>query len=512
MKVRMAQVALVAFAAASFGGCGNDANVTLGASTAQGSVGGVVLDAAPGLPPLAGAAVSVVAGGQTFSAMTDMNGTFGVTGIPSGSVVVKISAADHFDVFVTGALASNAGNFPVANATLTVGPVALVSSKGTLTVRLVDENGAPAKNVKATARISGTYLDLSAGAATARGNTVVSATSSMMDGTVVFAGVPDFASIGPILPDLVAVNIPPQKLSGADDYEFLGLTVNINATQYPASLGQTPTIVLAGPRSPLTVLASNVDFFETGAAGPTGSQVTDTVTIAFNQAVNAGTFRAQLLDESGAADAAMAMATPAGNLVNITFSKALAPGNRYNLAVHADSNYGDQMHEYNQTAPFFVPQVQGTAVTVANASHMDPNGGPDYDLIFSEPVGVGSGRGDQIPCVVYYDTSLDGNAQVISAGEWTSGGNNLLECVPGDQHSGYYLRPAEPIGPLSGFTTNWRIAVRPGTACTNLVNYTCTTSGVTVHLQFSKNTDPSFVVKKSNGAPLPDITFTLPSF
>jgi hypothetical protein len=509
MIVRMAQVALVAFAV---GGCGNDANVTLGGSTAQGSVGGVVLDAAPGLPPLAGATISVVAGGQTFSAMTDMNGTFGINGVPSGSVVVKISAADHFDAFVTGTLASSAGNFPVANASLTIGPIAVVSNKGTMTLRLVDENGAPAKNVKATARIAGTWLDFSLGVSNARGGTVATGTSSMMDGTLVFSGVPDFASIGPILTDLVTVNIPPQKLAGADDYEFLGLTLNINATQYSPSLGQTPTIVLAGPRSGLSVLASNVDFFETGQAGPTGSQVTDSVTIAFNQAVNAGSFRAQLLDENGAADAAMAMATPTGNLVNITFSKALAPGARYNLAVHADSNYGDQTHEYNQTAPFFVPQVQGTAVTVANASHMDPNGGNDYDLIFSEPVGVGGGRGDAIPCVVYYDTSLDGNAQVVSPGEWTSGGNNLLQCVPNDGHLGYYLRPAEPIGPLSGFTTSWRIAVREGTSCTNAAQYLCNTSGVTVHLQFSRETDPSYVVKKSNGTPLPDITFTLPSF
>src|SRR4029453_12970020 len=111
----------------------------------------------------------------------------------------------------------------------------------------------------------------------------------------------------------------------------LGLTLPINATQYAANLGQTPTIVLAGPRSPLLVLASNVDWFETGAAGVIGSQVTDRVTVPFNQSISATPLQAPLKLDNGALAPAMPMPTVAGNLLTVAFSKPLDTGKRYNL-------------------------------------------------------------------------------------------------------------------------------------------------------------------------------------
>src|SRR5579871_2802241 len=286
MRVRSALVALALWGA----GCGNDSNVTLGASSAEGSVGGVVLDATPGFPPLANANVTVIAGGNTFMATTDMNGTFSVKSVPSGNVVVRVSSDGHFDAWVTGTLASAAGNFPVNNASLTVGPIVAVSNKGQLAVRLVNDSGAPAANVTVTVRVPATWLDLGPGTPTPRGGTEAGGKSDA-SGLVSIAGIPDYASIGPVLPDSVQLNIPPQPLSGTAGYSFLGLTLTIAATQYSAQLGQTPTLVLAGPHSALAVLSSNIDWLETGGPGPTGSQVSGPVTVAFNQAISGGSLR-----------------------------------------------------------------------------------------------------------------------------------------------------------------------------------------------------------------------------
>ena len=209
------------------------------------------------------------------------------------------------------------------------------------------------------------------------------------------------------------------------------------------------------------------------------------------------------------------MFTVSGNLVNITFSKPLDPGNRYNLVFHADAAYNDQAKEFDVVAPLFVPQPQGTAVTISPASRLDMNNG-DYILVFSEPIGVGFGATAPIGCVVFYEADLDGNPNLTSPGEWNSGGNNTLKCDPAfsQQYSGLFLRPDEPIigvnqTPITGFTSQWRLSVK--NVCAPM--YQCSTASRSVHLVFSRNPDPQAVVKRSNGAVVPDLTpFALPSF
>src|SRR5258707_503935 len=124
--------------------------------------------------------------------------------------------------------------------------------------------------VKVTASANGSYLDLSSGAATEKGAIQANGTSAA-DGLVTIGGLPDYAAIGALLTGSVRINIPPVKISGANSYQFLGLT----ADYFPAHLGQgnqtlTPTVVLAGPHSPLTVLSSTIDYLATGNIGPTG--------------------------------------------------------------------------------------------------------------------------------------------------------------------------------------------------------------------------------------------------
>lgn len=525
-KVAAVGLGLVALGVGCGGGSSNgDSKVTVGQSEVKGTVGGVVLEAAPGLLPLTGATVTVIAGGATLAGTTSAEGIFSVKDVPVGSVIVKITAGDHFDVYVTGTLNAAAGNFPASNAVLTVGPVAMINNKGSIAFRVVNEDGAAASGIKVTARSAASYIDFSGGGSAPRG-AVDSGGMSGADGIVTLGGLPDFAAIGPLLADQVTINIPPQKLPSPNNYQFLGLTLPINATAYAPNLGQTPTLVLAGPRSPLTVLSSTLDCFEgapTGGActaGPVGTQVPapGPITVAFNQAVNANSVRAYLYNESGSLAQATAMATVNGSLVSIGFSKPLDPGNRYNLAFHANGAYADQTKEYNVTAPFFVAAAMGTGVTLQPQSRIDPNKPDEYILQFSEPIGVGNGSSAPLPCVVYYEADLDGNPQIYSPGEWNSGGNSFLKCEAQftSAHAGLFLTPDEPrVGalqsPLTGYTTTWRLLVK--SACVDAKMYQCSTSGRSVHLVFSRNNDPSSVMKRSNGAPVQDLApFALPAF
>jgi hypothetical protein len=420
----------------------------------------------------------------------------------------------HFDVYLTDVLDSSAGNFPVSNAALTVGPVAMVSNKGSFSVRVVDENGAPVMGEPVNVRAGATFLDLSGGAVTPRGAADATAMSGM-DGTAALAGLPDWSAIGPILPDTMTLNFPPKQLSGATGYEFLGLTLSVSATQFTGVFTQTPTVVLAGPHTPLGVLSSNLDWLENGGTfGAVGSQVpaSGPITIAFNQAIDPATVRADITTEFFGQYEAMATAT--GNLLSVGFSMPLAAGSRYNLILHVDSAYNDQAKELDVAAPFFVPQAQGTAVTVTNASRQDPANPNDFIVLFSEPVGVGFGSTAAVGCVVFYESNLDGDLNTISPGEWSGGGNNTLRCDL--THAGFSLRPDEPnfgvtaATPITGFTTRWRIAVHPTSAnCYN--GYACSVSGANVHLVFSRNVDPTAAVKRSDGTPLPDLTFQLPA-
>jgi hypothetical protein len=506
-------------AAALVVGCSSGDNVTVGTSAARGAVGGVVLDAAPGLPPLASASVTVIAGGSSFPTTTDMNGVFAVHDVPSGSVLVELAAPGHLDVYLHEELPAAAGNFPASNA-LTVGPIAMAGSGGTLKLRVVDEVGAPATGIKVIARSAG-YVDL-ASAPPMSGGTIEAGATTSSDGTATIAGLPDFAAAGPILDDHVTVAVPPATVMSASPYEFLGLEEQVQARQLGADDATSSlTLVLAGPHTPLTVLASNLDWLLTGVAGAVGSLVSTAgpIDVVFNQAVNQASVRAELLDENGAPVAAPATTSATGNAVTVTLTgKPLDPATRYNLSLHVDA-LGSTSKSYDALAPFFTPPpATAGAVTIASSSGIDPNNTNDFILEFSEPIGLGSGSTSSIPCVVFYEADLDGNSQVTSAGEWNANGNGALRCETDGSHPGFYLRPDEPTfavnhtSPVTGFSSRWRITVRPLTAVCWNGYQCCIGNGGLLHLVFSRNTDPGFRVKRVDGSSVPDIAPFMLSF
>src|SRR5262245_43074398 len=121
LRISLVAGTCLAVTAACSGGT-TQSSVNVGTTEVKGSVGGVILDATPGLAPLAGVAVTVVSGAVVETATTDDKGIFSVTGIPSGSVVIRLASMGHFDVLLTRTLDGSAGNFPLSNPALTIGP------------------------------------------------------------------------------------------------------------------------------------------------------------------------------------------------------------------------------------------------------------------------------------------------------------------------------------------------------------------------------------------------------
>src|ERR1700742_2085049 len=122
------------------GGCSQ--GVSADNAHPAGTVAGVILDATSEAP-LMGAAVTIVAGDKTLTAMTDMNGQFAAGKVPAGTFIMSVAQMGYVTAQITDTLAGSAGNFPVANPQHTVGPIGLFPATGSFTVNVVDETGAP---------------------------------------------------------------------------------------------------------------------------------------------------------------------------------------------------------------------------------------------------------------------------------------------------------------------------------------------------------------------------------
>jgi hypothetical protein len=512
---------LTAAVACGLGGC-NDSTVNVGNDNPTGVVGGVVVDASNEMP-LAGVTVQVVSAAATLTAMSDMNGVFQVQKVPAGSFIVTFSQMGYQSATFSDLLAGAVGNFPVKNPTRTLGPIGLVKNDGTFSVRLVDENGAPAPMVKVVARTQVRYVDFSSGGPQAIGATSMSATSDM-SGLVTFMGLPDYASLGGIVSDLVWIDVAPVKVMGAEIYTFLGGSFPFNVEHLA---GGSPTILLAGPRTPLSVLDSTIDFLRTGPPFGTssGSEIAPggPITITFNQAIDPATLRATFLNDDGSISTVQASATPQSNLVSITPSMPFAAGARMNLQIHAATPSG---FEYDMTAPFWVMPPSGskpaTVVSGALAPRIDPNS-PPTTLVFelSEPIGLGRGASGALNCVAYYEGANFDNNNGPFPGNWTVNGQtgvpSALTCnYPAGTGAALNVTQIVPLETpvagvgYTGFASRWRVqydipAPSTGGCSSALVMTPCQrpASGTKIHLVFSK-LDPNSTVRRVSGQPVDD--------
>ena len=267
------------------GGCSQGVSVDNGNPT--GTVAGIVVDATSEAP-LMGATVTVLAGDQTQTAMTDMNGQFAVGKVPAGSFIMTVSQMGFVAAQLTDVLAGSVGNFPVSNPQRTIGPIGLFPAIGTFTVHVVDENGTAVSALKLSARTGVRQVVYTNGAPIGEGAYEVSATTAM-DGTATFMGLPMYAGLVGLVDDSFTVSVPPTKVMGTEIYDFLGASFPFHLNGLASS---AQVIHLAGPNTALTILDSNIEYLR-GRSGssspafmaPVGSvmPINGPISVAFNR-------------------------------------------------------------------------------------------------------------------------------------------------------------------------------------------------------------------------------------
>jgi hypothetical protein len=488
-----------------------------------GSVGGLVLDAAT-QAPLASANISLIAGGQTLTAMSGMDGVFHVDNVPAGTFTLTISGSGYESAMFDGALFGAVGNQAVAGSSLTVGPIGLVKNSGELHVRLVDESGAPAPMVGVTALTEVRFVDFSNGSPHAVGAYSVTAVSGS-DGLVALKGLPDYASLGAAVPSTIGVDVAPATVKGSESYSFLGLHATYDATMLDPS-ASAPTIVLAGPHTPLQVVASNAALVA-NALDPENSlpevAPNGPIYVTFNQAIDPSTVRVALYDEDGVTLApTQAMAAVTTNVLAITPAQALVAGVRYNVLIHVDSltaNGTQAPSEYNNLAPVFVEQASGVTPTVnANSVSKTVNGSiTTITFTMNEPIGLGRGNPNAIDCVAFYEgVNLDNGDPAFYPGEW-SATSGAMKCDfqgnPAPAMNITILTPIEQAPTVTGFASKFSIAINnmpavgtnPAPCEPGIPVGACPgpQTGNKIHLVFSK-LYPGATIRRVNGQPVVD--------
>jgi hypothetical protein len=550
-------VALV-FLIVAAGGCKNSSLSGDAQSGAHGTVAGVLLEAGSERP-LPDAIISVISGDDTRLAYSDEQGIFRVNGVPPGAFVIEFAADGYESFFFNATLPGNAGGQAVADPQVTLGPLGMVRTSGSFTVRVVDDIGGPAAGVYLTARPrvrwvdytgtanSSTTMPTPMGAPVARGTYQVT-TVSGEDGLAVFTGLPDYNSLygigfeypyyyyyGSYL-DYLPIEVPPMQVNGTNGYSFLGGTYNFyvnhlantNVYPYPPATS-VPTVVLAGPRTPLTVLDSNL----ASLVGSVASAVPSVVSaegqfahVAFNEAIDPASVRAELTREDGSVSALQPTATVSTNLLTLEVDQPLDAGQRYNLVLSVQAalnpeQVGGVLRSLRTTAPFFVQPTGDQSPSIVPGSvhvNLDSSGMRWMLFRFSESVGLGSGDTLGAPCVAFYEgCDFDRDATSLFQGEWSTD-LAQLQC-PSKPAPNFDLTRIQPIedGQYTGFTTRWQIRLdgNPNDNCKKGVTCSYPPSGTIVHLVFSK-ADSAHAVRRITGEPLDfldqsaPISFTIP--
>lgn len=479
-------------------GCGgSDDSLGVTNVSPEGSVGGVVVDLATG-QPLPGVTVTLLAGAKVFPAadgaaiVTDANGRFLIEKVPAGQFIIEMTPpATHLGARFDANVDDAAGDFPRNNGTASLGPIALapiVPDGQEFKIRVINADGSPAANVKATARATFGWAWVNNGLPTARGFTAVEATSDSV-GVIAFKGLPDFAKLAGLdgtggISDTVTVNILPVDSNNDGVYDFPGTSQNFQVNALGSAY--VPNIVLAQNPGGLQIVATSIP----GLDGKNGNRVINAAGpffVAFNLPIDQTLTTVQLFDEQGNPVPDPVTINVDGSLLSMSFTN-LTAGQEYNLILRAVAVVPGSFLEKTYGTPFFI-RPEGASNVVA-ALQKDANNPNKVIVTFSEPIGTGQ---NQNLGVVYFNFDLDASGAT---------GDQAGELGADTTTFALLNREKDPPGIVgkSGFTRNWELTL-PN------VSGNPVPAGTTIKFVFSRNAAP---VIRANGEIVPDITATVP--
>jgi hypothetical protein len=392
--------------------CGGSSDSPIGVNNVSphGSLGGLVVDAVT-QKAMQGVALSVIAGGRTYPdkpVETDATGYFAISDVPSGDLIVRVVPKGGYQaVTIEANLPNAAGEFPLANATLSLGPIGLVptvAADAGFKVLLIKPDGTPPNPpINAYLRSQVAWVDFSSGSASARG-VVVSEAKSDNSGIVRFGDMPDFGRLSGLIgaggvTDAVRVSVPPVDANRDGIAEFLGKEQAFNVTKLAGSI---PTIVLATAAGPLSVVACNI----AGFMGKTGNRVlpgaSGPLYLVFNWPVVDKMTDLSMYDEQGRPVASVPTKAVSGNVMTINF-QGLNLAAEYNLNVRTFGDVEGTLVEGQFASPVFTPVGAKVSATLKR----DPKSANRILVTFSEPIGAGV-AGQPMSAVLFFDVDLNG--------------------------------------------------------------------------------------------------------
>lgn len=428
-------------------------------SSPLGTVWGSVFDAS-NQAPLAGASVSLSVSGQAMQAQTDAEGSFVFVDVPAGGdAAVTITMDGYTRATASFWVPGETGNFPADGIGAYVGPISLFPTTGTLTVQVVGRDGYLVQGAQAQASVRAAYVDEGR---SGQPTGFVTATATTADGIATFTGLPSLEALA-LYGAQVTVLVSPVDVNADGIIDYVGTSDRRDASWLVTHGGRyTLTLDPPGETSALAPIAGNVgSLFNNGVPRPGDSVVAagEPVRVVFNQPLDPASVITNIFEEDGETAVGASASVQNGNVLLVTPTSALQPGQKYFVSISALAQGTVSGNQRVQLAgAFFVPATGSSIEVVPNELVMldrDGNGllspGDVVELTLTSAIGLGEGQvGASVWFPGYFNSDLDGTGAGDSLGEWGSGRPFHVEAME--------TVPPSPFR-VTGFTRHFRFVM-----------------------------------------------------
>ncbi len=466
--------------------------VTVTPANPMGMVGGVVFDAGTDAP-LSGVAVTLVIGGQTFSATTDENGIFRVENVPAtGTIMVMYEAQGFLPARFSAEFPVAPGNVPYENPALTVNPVWMFADSGELQVRLIDPTGTPVGQVPLQLTVPAAFYSMdTAGNVAFRGDVNRVANTNAM-GLAQFRNLPQLPLAGSVNFPQARLYVPEVDLDDDGNPEFASTTRTFDL--HTSSGIQVIRLNYYSPGD-LTVLSSNNPYFTGTPTVPGTFSSGDTIYLSFNREPDTDTLAVVLREFDPDGTSWPLSPTVNGSMVSFTLPDGLQGGEMYLLTVYAHAR--DFGNSYTRTVPVFIRSTEAPTLNMTRENPMVPNS--PVIVTFNQWVGTGSrwfASLNGTNGVVYF--TFDLNSSGIIGDDLSEYGYSSTNVSLDSMEESPTWVPSYTIV-RTGFSKRWRF--QPPAA---------TIAGTAVQFTFPFVSDASYLFRDPSGEPLSSMTGNLP--